>query len=90
MANSGYILDVDDLLLIQLLGDRSEQYEYRIDRSGNISIRDVVPPKVAGLTLADANKLINSTLGEFFVETETILALKEMGINVLITGYVEK
>tara|TARA_B100000902_G_scaffold278587_1_gene264474 strand:+ start:240 stop:2063 length:1824 start_codon:yes stop_codon:yes gene_type:complete len=91
VANSGYILDVDDLLLIQLLGDRSEQYEYRIDRSGNISIRDVGFIKVAGLTLADANKLINSTLSEFFVETEAILALKEVrDINVLITGYVEK
>ena len=91
VANSGYILDVDDLLLIQLLGDRSEQYEYRIDRSGNISIRDVGFIKVAGLTLADANKLINSTLGEFFVETEAVLALKEIrDINILITGYVEK
>lgn len=91
VANSGYILDVDDVLLIQLLGDRSEQYEYRIDRSGNISIRDVGFIRVAGLTLADANKLINSTLEEFFVETEAILALKEVrDINVLITGYVEK
>ena len=40
-ASSDYILDVDDILFIQLIGDRSEEYEYKIDRSGNISIPDI-------------------------------------------------
>ena len=88
-ASYGYILDVDDLLFIQIIGDRSEQYEYRIDRSGNISIKDVGFVKVAGLSLESATKLINETLKKFFVETEAVISLKEArDINILITGYV--
>ncbi|MBT61505.1 MAG: hypothetical protein CMA63_08170 [Euryarchaeota archaeon] len=88
-AALGYILDVDDLLVIQLIGDRSEEYEYRIDRSGNISLPDIGFVKLAGLSLESASKLINRTLKEYFVETEAIISLKEVrDINVLITGYV--
>ena len=80
---------MDDLLFIQIIGDRSEQYEYRIDRSGNISIKDVGFVKVAGLSLESATKLINETLKKFFVETEAVISLKEArDINILITGYV--
>ena len=47
-SNSGYILDVDDVVLIMLIGDRSESYEYRIDRSGNIAIDDIGYINIAG------------------------------------------
>ena len=40
-ANSGYILDVDDEVLISLIGSRSDTYNYKIDRSGNIIIKDL-------------------------------------------------
>ena len=50
-ASLGYILDVDDILFIQLIGDRSEEYEYKIDRGGNISIPDVGFIKLAVLSL---------------------------------------
>ena len=90
-ASLGYILDVDDVLLIQLIGDRSDEYEFKIDRSGNISIPDVGFVKLAGLSIDSATKLINKTLDEYFIETEAILSLKEVrDINVLITGYVNK
>ena len=61
-ASSDYILDVDDILFIQLIGDRSEEYEYKIDRSGNISIPDIGFIKLAGLSLMSANELINKTV----------------------------
>lgn len=88
-ASYGYILDVDDLIFIQIIGDRSDQYEYRIDRSGNISIKDVGFIKIAGLSIDSATKLINETLKKYFVETEAVISLKEArDINILITGYV--
>ena len=90
-ASSDYILDVDDILFIQLIGDRSEEYEYKIDRSGNISIPDIGFIKLAGLSLMSANELINKTLREYFVETEAVISLKEIrDISILVTGYVEK
>lgn len=90
-ASLGYILDVDDILFIQLIGDRSEEYEYKIDRGGNISIPDVGFIKLAGLSLESANTLLNETLNEYFVETQAIISLKEIrDINILITGHVSK
>jgi hypothetical protein len=41
VSNSGYILDVDDEILIHMVGSRSDSYVYRIDRSGSIAIKDI-------------------------------------------------
>lgn len=88
-SNSGYILDVDDVVLIMLIGDRSESYEYRIDRSGNIAIDDIGYINIAGLSLEDANLLINNRLEEFFVGTKSVLSLKEVrDIQILVSGHV--
>jgi protein involved in polysaccharide export with SLBB domain len=88
--NSGYVLDVDDLLKIQLIGDRSDQYEYRIDSSGNIILADIGPVNVAGITIKAANDLINEKLKSTFVETNAVLTLSEVrDISVLVTGYVK-
>lgn len=88
-SNSGYILDVDDVVLIMLIGDRSESYEYRIDRSGNIAIDDIGYINIAGLSLEDANLLVNNRLEEFFVGTKSVLSLKEVrDIQILVSGHV--
>ncbi len=90
-AGTDYILDTDDVLFVQLIGDRSDEYDYKIDRSGNISIPDIGFVKLAGLSLESANKLINEMLREYFIETEAVISLKEVrDISVLVTGYVEK
>ena len=89
-ANSGYILDIDDLLLIQVIGDNSSQYEYRIDRSGSINFNEIGYIRVAGLSIENANKLVNETLKKSFVKTSAIISLKEVrDISVLVTGFVK-
>ena len=80
-ASSDYILDVDDILFIQLIGDRSEEYEYKIDRSGNISIPDIGFIKLAGLSLMSANELINKTLREYFVKQKLLSLLRKSEIS---------
>lgn len=88
-SNSGYILDVDDEILIQLIGDRSDQYTYKIDRSGSIAIKDIGKITIAGLSIELANKAINKILNENFIETEAVLSLVRVrDIEVLITGHV--
>tara|TARA_B100001115_G_scaffold173840_1_gene158317 strand:+ start:652 stop:2430 length:1779 start_codon:yes stop_codon:yes gene_type:complete len=88
-SNSGYILDVDDEILIQLIGDRSDQYTYKIDRSGSIAIKDIGKINIAGLSIELANKAINKILSENFIETEAVLSLVRVrDIEVLITGHV--
>lgn len=89
-ANSGYILDVDDEVLIQLIGDRAGQYSYKINRSGNIALSDIGMINVAGLSLNDANKIINEVLKDNFVETQAIISLEKVrDIEILVTGQVE-
>ena len=88
-SNSGYILDVDDEILIQLIGDRSDQFTYKIDRSGSIAIKDIGKSTIAGLAIDLANKAINKILNENFIETEAVLSLVRVrDIEVLITGHV--
>lgn len=90
-AASGYILDVDDLILIQMLGDKSQTYEYRIDRAGNVLIPNVGFLNIAGLSIEKANLLFNQKLKDSFVNTEAIITLKEVrDIQVLITGQLRK
>ena len=88
-ANSGYILDTDDELLIQLIGDRSDQYSFKIDRSGSIAINEIGRVTVAGLSLYSANKLVNEILKKNFIETQAVISLKKVrDIEILITGHV--
>lgn len=88
-ASSNYILDVDDILHIQMIGDRSTQFDIRIDRSGNISIPDIGKIQVAGMTLNQAIDFIDFKISATFVETDVFISLKEIrDIQVLLTGMV--
>ena len=62
VSNSGYILDVDDEILIHMVGSRSDSYVYKIDRSGSIAIKDIGMLSLAGLSLESANRLINKII----------------------------
>ena len=88
-SNSGYILDVDDEILIQFFGDRSEQYKYKINRSGDIFLKDIGKVSLAGLSLATANDLISQLAIDNFIETEVFVTIEKIrDIEVLVTGHV--
>lgn len=90
-ANSGYILDVDDEVLISLMGSRTDSYNYKIDRSGNIIIKDLGMINLAGLSIESANKLLNNELKNSFVDTEAVITLSKVrDIEVLITGQIKQ
>ena len=88
-SNSGYILDVDDEILIQFFGDRSEQYKYKINRSGDVFLEDIGRVSLAGLSLATANDLISQLVKDNFIETEVFVTIEKIrDIEVLVTGHV--
>jgi protein involved in polysaccharide export with SLBB domain len=88
-ANSGYILDVDDELMIQLIGDKADFIKSKINRSGQIPIKNIGMINIAGLSIDSANKLINKILEESFVDTEAIISLEKVrDIEILVTGQV--
>lgn len=88
-ASSNYILDVDDILHIQMIGDRSNQFDIKIDRSGNINLPDIGKIQVAGMTLNQAIDYIDFKISSSFVETDVFISLKEIrDIQILLTGMV--
>ena len=89
-ASSNYILDVDDVIFIQYLGDSNQSFDLRIDRSGSIVLPEVGKINFAGLTINQANEKLNSALSSVLLNTNAILTLREVrDINVLVTGFVE-
>lgn len=89
-ASSNYILDVDDLLFVQYLGDSDDSFEIRIDRAGNIILPEIGPLQIAGLSINDANQKLNEILSDSLINTSAVLSLREVrDINVIVTGFVE-
>lgn len=89
-ASSNYILDVDDLVSIQYLGDSQDSFEIRIDRAGNVILPEIGILKIAGLSISQANTQLNQSLNRVLINTSAVLTLKEIrDINVLVTGFVE-
>lgn len=89
-ASSNYILDVDDLLFVQYLGDSDDAFEIRIDRAGNIILPEIGPLQIAGLSINDANQKLNEILSDSLINTSAVLSLREVrDINVIVTGFVE-
>ena len=89
-STSGYILDIDDVVLINLFGDESDSYEYKIDRSGNIFINKIGNINIVGLSLEQANSLANAKIKEYFVSTTVVISLKKVrDMQILVTGHVK-
>ncbi len=88
-ASSNYILDVDDLVSIQYLGDSNDNFEIRIDRAGNAVLPEIGILKLAGLSVSQANLQLNQSLNRVLINTSAVLTLKEIrDINILVTGFV--
>ena len=89
--DSGYMLDVGDVLQVQLVGPN----EYNIDEllinaDGSITLEDIGEIVVAGLSLNDASQLIKSKVNSSFIGTEAFINLIEIrDVNILVTGNAE-
>lgn len=72
-----------------MIGDRSNQFDIKIDRSGNINLPDIGKIQVAGMTLNQAIDYIDFKISSSFVETDVFISLKEIrDIQILLTGMV--
>tara|TARA_B110000046_G_scaffold10415_1_gene10404 strand:+ start:571 stop:2385 length:1815 start_codon:yes stop_codon:yes gene_type:complete len=90
-ANSGYVLDVDDEVIIQLIGDESDFIRSTINRSGQILLKNIGMINIAGLSINSANKLINKILKNNFIDLEAVVSLEKVrDIEILVTGQVSK
>jgi|TARA_A100001015_G_scaffold129788_1_gene143993 polysaccharide export outer membrane protein len=85
--DSGYMLDVGDVLQIQLVGQNADIDDFLITSDGSINIPDIGKIIVAGLSLNDTSELIKSRVNTAFIGTEAFVSLSEIrDVNILVTG----
>jgi protein involved in polysaccharide export with SLBB domain len=85
--DSGYMLDVGDVIEIQLVGPNSYIEELLINSDGSVSVQDIGNVVIAGLSLNDASQLIKSKVNTAFIGNEAFISLTEIrDVNILVTG----
>ena len=85
--DTGYSLDIGDVLEIQFMGQNNYIKKFPINRDGSISIPEIRKIIIAGLSLKDASDLIKSKVSEAFIGAEAYISLAEIrDVNILVTG----
>ena len=85
--DSGYMLDVGDIIQIQLVGPNDYIEDFPISSDGSVSIPDVGKIIIAGLSLNDASKLIGSRVNSALIGNEAFISLAQIrDVNIVITG----
>ena len=76
--DSGYVLDVGDILDIQLVGQNSSIKEFQVGGDGSVNIPDIGKIVVAGLNLNEASSLIKSKVSSAFIGTEAFITINKV------------
>ena len=85
--DSSYTLDNGDILKIQLIGQINVIETVKINRDGTVNIYDIGKVNVAGLSVADASKIIKSRVDSVLIGTDVYVNLEEIrDVNVLVSG----
>jgi protein involved in polysaccharide export with SLBB domain len=85
--DSGYALDIGDVLQIQLVGQNDYIEDFPINSDGTLSLPDIGKINIAGLSLNNASQLIKSKVNAAFIGTEAFINLSQIrDVNILVTG----
>ena len=85
--DSGYTLDIGDVLQIQLVGQNDYIEDFPVNSDGSVSLPDIGKITIAGLSLNDASQLIKSKVNAAFIGTEAFINLSQIrDVNILVTG----
>tara|TARA_Y100000991_G_scaffold66438_1_gene49643 strand:+ start:1269 stop:2999 length:1731 start_codon:yes stop_codon:yes gene_type:complete len=84
-----YILDFGDVIEIQLVGQRSQNYSLTIKRDGSINLPDVGKIFLSGLSLGKAADLIKERIKDIYIGVDPYVTLTNIrDIQVIIAGNV--
>ena len=88
--DSGYTLDIGDVLQIQLVGQKDYIENFVLNSDGSINLPDIGKIILAGLSLNEASQLIKLKVSSAFIGTEAFVNLSEIrDVNILVTGNAE-
>jgi len=86
-ADSSYILDFGDTLELLLTGQKNSLEVMPINRDGSINVPEIGKIFLAGVSLSDANEIVQEKFSNTFVDIKAFLTLTDIrDIQVLITG----
>ena len=82
-----YLIGRGDTLNINFYGKESENYEVVVDREGRISIPNLSPVQVAGLTFAEVKELIKAKVEQEVIGIKAFVSVGKLrSIRVLVLG----
>ncbi|KPW01806.1 Polysialic acid transport protein KpsD precursor [Pseudoalteromonas sp. P1-11] len=82
-----YIVGPGDQLKINFYGKESESFDVTVDREGRISIPDLSPVEVAGLTFAEIKELIKVKVEQEVIGVKTFVSLGQLrSMRILVLG----
>jgi len=82
-----YIVGPGDQLKINFYGKESNSYEVIVDREGRLSIPDLSPVEVAGLTFAEIKKLIKVKVEQEVIGVKAFVSLGQLrSMRILVLG----
>ena len=82
-----YLVGPGDQLNINFYGKESESFEVKVDREGRISIPDLTPVQVAGLTFAEVKALINAKVEQEVIGVKAFVSLGQLrSMRILVLG----
>ncbi|KTG22048.1 polysaccharide biosynthesis protein [Pseudoalteromonas sp. XI10] len=82
-----YLIGRGDTLNINFYGKESESYEVVVDREGRISIPNLSPVQVAGLTFAEVKELIKAKVEQEVIGIKAFVSVGKLrSIRVLVLG----
>ena len=85
--DSGYTLDVGDVINIQIIGQDNSIENYIINGDGSVSLPDIGKLVIAGLDISQASSLISAKVKAALIGAEVFVSLDEIrDVNVLVTG----
>lgn len=86
---ANYVIGTGDKVTINIWGASQESIEAEVTSDGYVVVEGVGPIKLAGLSVADANKMLAGKLGRYYTDCDIQLSLTESrSIQVQVMGEV--
>ncbi|WP_233077986.1 SLBB domain-containing protein [Rheinheimera soli] len=82
-----YRLGPDDIVLLQLFGKQNSSDELKVSRTGTVSLPEIGPVNVNGLTVAQASDLIVNKVREAMIGVDAVVTMGKLRtINIFVAG----
>ena len=90
-AGSDYVLGTGDTVVVDIWGGITQQITRVVDREGRISLPDVGPITVAGFSISEAQKRVQTAAQPQYHDAKVALSVTRLRtVRVYVVGYVQR